>query len=306
MLPMDKVFTNILVILLYVVIGFVSGKIKLINPDQRKYLTRLCSDLILPFTILSASRQTLDATAVTNLGFALAVMFAVFGGTMSVSLLVFGKQSKPAVRAAGTSLVTFSNCTFLGLPLCQSLFPEIAVLYGVAALLAFNVLFFTVQYTLFTGEKFKPKNLVTPAMVSTVILLAMLFTGVRFPDPVQTVVDNVGAMVSPLTLIIIGVMMSESDLLAVLKEKRAYIVTLLRNFVIPVVAACLLLLVPMDANDRLCVLVYIATPCATLTSIYAIRNNMEPELCARATLMSTIFFAASLPVVIAFGNWLFV
>ena len=57
---MRLVFSQILVILLYVAVGFVAGKARLILPEQRKYLSGLCSNLILPFTILSAAAQSVD------------------------------------------------------------------------------------------------------------------------------------------------------------------------------------------------------------------------------------------------------
>ena len=52
-------------------------------------------------------------------------------------------------------------------------------------------------------------------------------------------------------------------------------------------------------------LVYLACPCATLTTIYSIQTDTYPELCARSVLFSTISFAISLPVVIAAGQFLF-
>ena len=57
---MSLVFSQILVILLYVLTGYAAGKLGLISPAQRKYLTRLCSSLILPFTILSATSLTVS------------------------------------------------------------------------------------------------------------------------------------------------------------------------------------------------------------------------------------------------------
>ena len=303
-MSMSLVFTQILVILLYVVIGFVAGKTKIINPEQRKYLTSLASNLILPFNILSVASKEISAEQMTHVGIAMALMFCIFGGTMVCSLLWHKKRgSTPAQRAAITSLITFPNCIFLGLPLCTALFGDTGILYSVAAILAFNVLFFTVQYSLFTGERFRLKSLMTPATIATVILLFMVVLGLRFPAPVQTVVTNTGNMITPLTLIIIGVMMSENNVVEVLKEKRAYLVMLLRNLVIPLVALVILKFLPMDASERLCVLVYVACPCATLTAVESIKNDMEPVLCARSILMSTLFFAATLPLMIALGQW---
>ena len=46
----------------------------------------------------------------------------------------------------------------------------------------------------------------------------------------------------------------------------------------------------------------VACPVANLTSVYAIQHDMEPALCARATLLSTILFAATIPFIIWLGQ----
>ena len=61
-------------------------------------------------------------------------------------------------------------------------------------------------------------------------------------------------------------------------------------------------LLPLDSNLRMAVLIYVACPVANLTSVYAIQHDMEPALCARATLLSTILFAATIPVIIWLGQ----
>lgn len=300
---MEVVFTQILVILLYVVIGFAAGKGGLIRPDQRKYLTRICTDLILPFTILSASSQTVSRQELLNLALITGFILLLFmASALASSGIQAFRRTPEALKVTTTSLLTFPNCTFLGLPLCRALFGEIAVLYNAMAMVAFNVLFFTWQASAFTGRKFSFRNLITLPTIATGILILMLALGWHFPDPVQTVVSNTGAMISPMSLIIIGVMMSENKLTAILKERRGYLVTLIRNLGIPLIALLPLRLLSIGPEARVCLLVYLACPCATLTSIYAIQNNKEPEFAARTVLMSTLFFAVTLPAVIWLGT----
>ena len=300
MLSMDVVFTQILVILLYILVGYGAGKWRLIDPEQRKYLTALCTNLILPFTILSASNQTLSLSQIASLGLSLALMLGLFIATTCAVMLLQRGAPRPA-RVTMAALITYPNCTFLGLPLCRALFGDIAILYNAVMMVAFNLLFFTWQVSAFTGKAFHPRNLATPGTIATLLLLVMLFLQARFPAPVQTVVSSIGAMITPLSLIIIGVMMSENRLSLILKERRAYAVTLFRNVAIPLLAIPLIALLPGDGAARLCQLVFFACPCATLSSIYAIRTDMEPELAARSVLMSTLFFAVSLPLVLFVG-----
>ena len=300
---MDIVFTQILVILLYVVIGYAAGRIGLISPEQRKYLTRLCTDLILPFTVLSASSQTISHQELAGLGLITLLILAFYTLTTLLSNRIQTLLHVPEpLKITTSSLMTYPNCTFLGLPLCRALFGDIAVLYNAMAMLAFNAIFFTWQAGEFSGKKVSLRALMTAPTVSTLILMVMLVFGWQFPAPVQTVVSSTGAMISPLSLIIIGVMMSENRLTAVLKERRAYLVVLFRNLLLPMCAMLILRLLPMEPSSKVCLLVYLACPCATLTSIYAIQYDMEPEFAARTVLMSTLFFAGTLPVVIYLGT----
>lgn len=304
-MSMSLVLQQIVIIFGYVAVGLGAGKLGVINPEQRKFLTKLCSSLMLPFTILSAASMEVGAEQFRSLGIALCVMFLVIGGTMAASLFLCRTvHADRKLRAAMTSLVSYPNCTFLGLPLCLALFGQIAVLYNCAALIAFNVLFFTVQLPLFTGGKINLKAVLTVPTVSTLALLVMLVLGIHWPAPVQTVISNVGSMITPMSLIIIGVMISENDLISIFREKAVYLVVLFRNFLIPICVMLLLSGIPLDGDAKLCILVYLSCPCATLTTIYSIQTDTRPELCARAVLFSTISFAVSLPFVIAAGQLL--
>ena len=303
MISMNLVFEQILIIFGYVAVGLGAGKLGLVNPEQRKYLTRLCSDLMLPFTILSAASMKVGADGFRSLAIAMAVMFAVIGGTLILSMAVCRVLHAERKLSVGmTSLIAFPNLTFLGLPLCIALFGEIAVLYNSAALIAFNVIFFLVQAPLFTGDKISVKSVLTVPTVATFVLLGMLMLDLHWPAPVQTVMSNVGSMVTPMSLIVIGVMLSESDFLSIFREKAEYPVVIVRNFLVPLISLGILHFVPMATPVRLCVLVFLSCPCATMTSIYAIQTDTRPELCARSVLLSTLAFGISLPLIIAAGQ----
>ena len=56
-MSMQIVFEQILIIFGYVIVGYVAGKKNLITKEQQRYLSKLVSSLILPFTVLSASSK---------------------------------------------------------------------------------------------------------------------------------------------------------------------------------------------------------------------------------------------------------
>lgn len=304
-MSMNLVMQQILIIFGYVFVGIGAGKLGIIDSEQRKFLTTLCSSLMLPFTILSAASMEVGQETFRSFGIAVGIFFLIMGITLAAAI-VLGKalHVERKLRSAMTSLITFPNCTFLGLPLCMALFGQMAVLYNCAALIAFNVLFFMVQVPMFTGGKVSLKAVLSVPTVTTFVLLAMLILGIHWPAPAQTVIGNVGSMITPMSLIIIGVMLSENDLLTIFREKQGYLVMLLRNLLIPAVTMLILRGIPMAVQDKMCVLVYLSCPCATLTTIYSIQTDTRPELCARGVLFSTIAFAGTLPLVIAVGQLL--
>ena len=132
---MNVVFTQILVILLYILIGYAAGKLRLIDADQRKYLTTICTNLILPFTILSASNQSIGLGQMAELGLSFALMLGLFIATTALAMLLQRRAPMPT-KVTTASLVTYPNCTFLGLPLCRALFGDMAVLYNASAMIA--------------------------------------------------------------------------------------------------------------------------------------------------------------------------
>ena len=50
-MSMQIVFEQILIIFGYVIVGYVAGKKNLITKEQQRYLSKLVSSLILPFTV---------------------------------------------------------------------------------------------------------------------------------------------------------------------------------------------------------------------------------------------------------------
>ena len=141
-MSMEIVFEQILIIFGYVAVGYAAGKRKLINKEQQRYLSRLISSLILPFTVLSASSMEASGRDLINVAEAAVLLFSCMALT-SAGCLLYAKIKKlpEEKRAAYTGLCTYPNCAFIGMPLCIALMGEWGTLYGAAGIISFNLLF---------------------------------------------------------------------------------------------------------------------------------------------------------------------
>ncbi len=294
------VLEQILIIFMYVLVGWVARKAKIVAATDAKVFSRLIIMVLLPLVIIGSSNVQTQPQDLFNMLLSTVMLLAAYI-VVSVCLAWYAKvKSLPAgKKAAFTGLCVYPNSAFIGLPLCIALMGERATLFGVAGIVAYNLLFFTYQARLFNPkEKLRWQTFATPLNITTFILIIMLVFGVTLPGPVQTVTSNIGAMTTPLSLIIIGMSLAEHNLLDLLRNKTSYIITLVRNLIVPVCFLLVLIVLPFDKEMELATYIYIACPCASLTAVFATNNNMEADFCSKTILLSTLIFAGTLPVLL--------
>lgn len=86
-MSMQIVFEQILIIFGYVIVGYVAGKKNLITKEQQRYLSKLVSSLILPFTVLSASSMEASGQDIVNVAIAVALLFSCMALTSAGCML---------------------------------------------------------------------------------------------------------------------------------------------------------------------------------------------------------------------------
>ena len=99
-----------------------------------------------------------------------------------------------------------------------------------------------------------------------------------------------------MALIIVGVMLADGNLLQIVTEKRAYVISLIRNLICPLIMLVVMALLPLDPNLRMAVLIYVACPVANLTSVYAIQHDMEPALLCEGNASVYDFICCNNPI----------
>ncbi|MCI2047221.1 MAG: AEC family transporter [Faecalibacterium sp.] len=292
------------IIFAYVAIGWVLAKSKVAGLADTPLLSRLILTLTMPLSILAATSIEAAPADLWNM----LIMGLFIGGMIlaatCVSLLAAKRRRyEAAERAIFTGLCAYPNVGFMGIPLCTALMGAWGSLYGAAAVSAYNVLFFTLQAAIFQpGKKLDGKSFLTPLNICTAAAIVMLALRLHLPAMVQTVCTNVGNITTPLALILIGIMLGSGRLLDVFRGKFGYEVTLIRNVLWPLALLALLAFLPLDRTMRLALMVYAATPCANLTAIFATRYEMEPQLCGRAILLSTLASIATMPAILVLAE----
>ena len=298
---MSVLIITMLKILVCMVLGFFLRKISLITEASQKGMSALIVHVTAP-CLLFSSIVTMDhsefANALTLLWAGVAVYIVLVILAILITRLLRFPVSSRGVFQAG---MIFGNVSFLGIPLVQSLYGSTGVFYIAILNIHFNLLFFTYGFYLImrSGDgksHFTPKKLINSGLISTTLAMIIYFLQIPMPEAVTTPLQFVGSITSPLSMIIIGSSAAGYSLSYVFRQKKIYLLSLLKLLVYPVAAYFIFKLILGDNLLTEVLSIYIGMPTASVVGMTAIAYNADTESATSCVAMTTVLSLASIPV----------
>ncbi|MEG1830297.1 MAG: AEC family transporter [Raoultibacter sp.] len=204
-------FSVVFPLFLMMALGYFLRKIGLFAPDFLQQLNRVCFQVFLPLILFSTVYKSDFSTEFNAglLGFALACIVISFAALMGLVPVFEKDNTRSSVLVQG---MFRSNYVLFGLPIASSLFG--AANTGTTAILIafviplFNVLA-VVALEVFRNDTINPKSIAQSIATNPLILgaLAALFfvvSGLRLPGVVETSIDSIAGIATPLALIALG------------------------------------------------------------------------------------------------------
>ena len=214
---------------------------------------------------------------------------------------------KVPVGRRGIMLNTFvnANTVFMGLPLNLSLFGEEAMPYFLVYYVINTLSIFTVgTYVVATdrpdGNKNKGiewKSLCSPPLIAFLVALAVVALGIPVPTFAQNSINIVGSLVTPLSLMYIGINLKQSGL-GTLKIDRDTVLALSGRFIIFPMLMVLVLLVGGADNTLLkeTFIIQSTIPTLVIMPILAAEAKGDVDFATNVVTMTTIAYLAVLPL----------
>ena len=305
MTPFSVTFGNVLLMLLYLLPGFFMCKIKKIKPDHLSSVSVILL-YICGFGLYVNALSYLDPSPELFAKMGLFLLIALAGETvlMLLILLVLGREKRKEFALRMLSIATvMGNVGFFGMPVVRALFPDApeAAVYSSMFNAALNILAWTVGVFTLTGEKKHislKAALVNPSMLAvfTGIILCLLRAKNWIPDILRTGFSSVGAMSTPLCMIILGVRLAAMDFKTLFTTRLAWLISAGKLIVFPLFCYLLVLPLPLDPVFKGSVVILAGTPCASILLNLAEIHHNGQELAANCALLSTILSILTIPL----------
>ena len=296
---LSGVITQLISLFLMMFVGYLVARAGIMTPEFRARLSSYTLSCVAPFAILSAVLES-DSTPVTMLSaVGVSFVFYIFMVILA-ALLVRLARTKKEERGWDQLMLIFTNVGFMGIPVIQSVYGADGVARLSMFILMFNLFFFSYGILLIaSGEKINFKAMLNPCIVGALCGLLCGTTGLRFPAVIEDTMASIGAMNTPLAMMIIGGSVAHSDVFAALRNPRLYRVTALRMLVMPVLIMLAMLPLPFDRMlvgiSVLLAAMPIGGNCSMVANIYA-PGDMSSS---HATIISTLSSAVTLPLICA-------
>ena len=116
------------------------------------------------------------------------------------------------------------------------------------------------------------------------------------PEVIAGPIGTIGSMNTPLSMIITGATIASSDLKRLLQNKNIFLTLGLRLLLIPAATLAVFALLGVTGMVPMVVLILEACPCASISTVFAIRFHHDEELAAGAVVFSTLCSIVTLPI----------
>jgi len=284
----------VLPLFIMLAIGYVVKMFHLVSDKTLRQLNNVCFRIFLPM-LLFVSLYNAEFDAVFNpklMRFAFISVLCVFAATfVIVSLIVKDKRRRSVLIQA----IFRSNFLIFGLPITISLWgPEAAAapaIVGTIVVPMYNILA-VIVLSVFSGSKFSLKKtliqiITNPLLLGTLVGLLFLFSGIRLPEIIMGVADDLASVATPLALIVLGGSFQFSK---VKSNKTALFFGVLgRLVIVPAIMIPIAVLVGFRGIDLVVCLSIFTSPTAVSSFTMAQQMGADDELAGELVVFTAFF-----------------
>ncbi len=301
----NTVFTNVLMMLCYMIAGYVLVKSKKAESSHAKTLSGILVYICSPCLIIS-SFQNMEYS-IEN--FKKAMLFFVVSLLIQLlffllMFMVFNKKYTDAKYRILTAGGLLGNCGFFGYPLITSLFPKESVVgsYSAVFVASMNLIVFTIGVYLITKDKkyISVKSAIfNPTMFGVAVAIPLYLIQFNFPETVGNTISLLGKMSTPVCMIVLGMRLASMSIKQTFATPFAYVAAALKLVVFPLFALlCVKFLPFLDETFKVSMYVLCATPAAAVILSLAELHGQEQKLAANVVLLSTLISLVTIPLML--------
>ena len=285
-------------------LGYFLCKAGIFDRHTNQKMTKLCLYVTTPCLILNSVLQQTEEPDFHLIALTFAVAFGYYifmpfiGWIMAVVLRLPEKN-----RGLYIFMSVFENTGFMGIPLISAIYGSTGVVYTAIFNVAFNLSAFSygpavLNIGMHRSSKTSLKEILSPGTILSLFTIVIYLAAIRLPSIVTGVVSSVGAVTSPMAMMLTGASLALMDIRTVFTDLHVYPFLAVRQFIFPLLVFPLFALIIKDPVLLGVAFIMTIMPCASNCVLFAINYDNDEELAARTVFISTMLSLNSIPLLV--------
>lgn len=303
---------SILSIILIILLGYILKEKKCFDDGFSNNISKLIMNVALPASIFVSVLKYLTVEKLISLSGGLVYTFlSVIIGYIIAWIMVKILKVKAGRRGTFINTIVNANTIFIGLPLNIALFGNESLPYFLVYYITNTVSTWAFGVILIendnpekskTKKGFNWKKLLPPPLLGFLVALVFLIFKIPVPEFLHSALTYIGNIVTPLSLIYIGIVLSNAGLKSIHFDKDTIFALLGRFIISPCIMVILIILGTkisgtMPALESKTYIIQASAPALAVLPILANESNGDVKYATNVVTTSTVLFAIVVAVI---------
>ncbi len=289
-----------------IALGYLIMKLKLVPENSDSVLSKLENYIFIPALVLGIFAENFTPEKLLSSGYYLLGSLAIEIIVIPLSLLCVKLCTKDKyIQKIYLYGLCFSNFGFMGNAIISTMFPGIFLEYVIFTLVLWVIIYIWGVPVLLMGDENKKglvqtaKNFVNPLFICVFIGAFIGLSGIRLPKFASTLITSAGNCMSPVSMLITGMIIAKMDLFKILRVKSIYVVSVLRLIVFPVIFIAVYNLAgkTFDSAFVICAVASLAMPLGLNTIVIPSAYGKDTSIASGMALISHFLSIATIPLI---------
>jgi len=289
----------------FIIIGYILAKIKVLPETSATVLSRLENNVFIPALVAGTFIENFTVERIGSASGLLGISFLIGLIVIPFAILVSNLITKDNyIRKIYTYGLSFSNFGFMGNAVVMNLFPDIFFEYLIFTLPLWTLIYLwgVPRLLMADAEKkqtFKEslKSFINPMFIAMILGMIIGLLKINLPSWLVSLINTSGDCMSPVAMILTGVVVSNISFKKTFSDIRTYIVALVRLIVIPAIFILIAKLFIIPENVYICALCSLAMPLGLNTIVIPSAYGKDTSVAAAMAVISHLFAVITIPVI---------
>lgn len=280
-------------------VGVIANKVHIITSQNRKAFSDLLINIVLPCNIVNSflSKVEISDSFFRNCVLMLLLSSGIQIFATFISKLLFARFEKKKKNIMSYGLIC-SNSSFIGLPIAETLYGSIGVMYTSMYQIPTRFTMWTAGLSLFTSvdkkDAFK-KLAKHPCIIAIFVGFFLMLLPVSLPSFLQNTIASISRCTIVLSMLVIGAILVETDIRTIFTKEVLYY-TAIRLLLFPLFIFAVLQPFHLDSLLISICVIMSGMPAGSTTSVLADKYNCDPAFASRIIFVSTLFSIFTIPI----------